>query len=205
MKKISNFSSYSTLPVYPILFGLFPVLYLWSSNRAQQPAYVIIPPLLITMVALLVIYLVMLAIVRKPHRAALLTTILSLYILSFGHLANLATNAKISQDALLIGSALLVIGVMVFISIRKLGSPSLTKALNLVAIVLVLFQLAVAAPYYLAEARRNRNSGSSQTSYNTIPMTGTNLPAGQDQIRDVYFILLDNYGRQDVLAQKGFL
>ena len=50
MKLLRNIK-FSEIPFYPFLFGLFPVLYLWSANRTQQPAYVVVPSLLVTLAA----------------------------------------------------------------------------------------------------------------------------------------------------------
>ena len=58
-------------PIYPILFGLYPVLFLWNANRAQEPAYVILPSLLATLAGLLVLYLAATAMLRNVQRAAL--------------------------------------------------------------------------------------------------------------------------------------
>lgn len=189
------------LPVYPFLFGIFPVLYLWSSNRVQEPAYVVIRSLLVTLAGVLIVYGVMFALTRgkeRLHRAALLATLLSFYLLTFGHLfkAVNATQNALLKAYLLPGSALLVLALLVVLAVRKLGGPNLTRVLNMVSIALVLFQVVIAAPYYLSIFQTQTVSAHTQTAPNHIPTTGD---APQ---RDVYFILLDNYGRQDIL-QSG--
>ncbi len=184
----------NTLPVFPFLFGLFPVLYLWSSNRAQEPAYVVIPSLLVTLAVLVFLYLVILAFTRNMHRAALLTTILSFYVLTFGQFYNLAHNWNQNLLKYLIpGSALLILILLIFIAVRRLGSPNLTKTLNLMSAALVLMQVVLTVPYYLSLSEMKKVSAGFDPSEKQIPVTGQ-LPQ-----RDVYFILLDNYGRQDIL------
>ena len=147
------------LPVYPLLFGLYPVLYLWNANRAQQPAYVIIPSLLLTLASLLLIYTAAFLVLRDIHRAALLATIFSLYILSYGHIANLVNGETftIPQPYLLAGSGLLVLGVLLYLAMRRVGSPSLTRVFNVIAAALVLFQLVSAAPYYISRAQLDQD------------------------------------------------
>jgi hypothetical protein len=192
------------LPIYPFLLGLFPVLYLWSANRAQVPAYVVIPPLLDTLVGLLVLFLAAYAIFRDVHRAALLTAVLSFAILAYGHFSNLVlrlTDALEAPDLLLI-TGLLLIAILIVIVARRLGSPALSKALNLVTGAMVLMQVVVAAPYYLQMARLNNlAAGGSGLVENFTAATGDQ----PEPRRDVYFILLDNYGRQDDLLKRfGF-
>lgn len=198
------------LPVYPLLFGLYPVLYLWNANRAQQPAYVIIPSLLLTLASLLLIYTAAFLVLRDIHRAALLATIFSLYILSYGHIANLVNGETftIPQPYLLAGSGLLVLGVLLYLAMRRVGSPSLTRVFNVIAAALVLFQLVSAAPYYISRAQLDQKQQQARLAQQAqIPVTGITRqnpsPTPEDKPRDVYFILLDNYGRQDVLLKKS--
>jgi hypothetical protein len=183
------------LPVYPFLFGLFPVLYLWSSNRTQEPAYVVIPSLLITLAGLLVLYLVILAITRSMHRAALLAMIFSFYLLTFGQFYNLVStwNRGVLKPYLLPVSALLVLALLIFVAVRRVGSPNLTKTLNLVSAALVMVQIILTVPYYVSVDRLKKVSASYDPQTEHIAVTGP------FQKRDVYFILLDNYGRQDIL------
>lgn len=188
----------TSLPVFPFLFGLFPVLYLWSSNRTQEPAYVVIPSLLVTLAVLVVLYLIILALTRHTHRAALLTTILSFYVLTFGQFYHLIQPRllKSVQPYLIPASLILVLALLAFVVIRRLGSPKLTKALNLVSASLVLMQVVLAVPYYVSLASIKKVSAGYVPEESPIPVT-----SDQPQ-RDVYFILLDNYGRQDIL-KKG--
>ena len=84
--KLFNRLQILPFPIYPILFGLFPVLFLWNSNRAQEPAYVIIPSLLATLSGLVLIYLLTVVVMRNFQRAAVITLLVSLVILSYGHI-----------------------------------------------------------------------------------------------------------------------
>jgi hypothetical protein len=79
--------------------------------------------------------------------------------------------------------------------VRQWGSPNLTRALNLVSAGLVLFQVVSALPYYLSLQQANRVASAVKSQAQLIPVTGK-MPE-----RDVYFIMLDNYGRQDILLE----
>jgi hypothetical protein len=198
MKFIRNFKI-PAFPFYPLLFGIYPIVYLWSANRAQEPSYVILPPLLATLIGILVIYLLMFAIRRDWHRAALMTLVISLYLLSYGHIANLLTERKvaISQQVLIPVSAAIILALLVFIGVRRFGSPSLSKTLNLVSAALLIFPLVNAVPYYISVARLQASQKAKTVQAKAIPITG------DEPARDVYFILLDNYGRQDILQKAS--
>jgi hypothetical protein len=189
----------ASLPVYPFLFGLYPVLYLWNANRAQQPAYVVVHSLIVTFMCLLALYGIVLAITRNIHRAALFTTAASLFVLSYGHLSNLFTQPEndVENPALLPISVLVVLATLVFITVKRYGNPGLTKTLNLVSTGLVVIQLFTAAPYYLAMSKFQAKPVQASVPEGHVTITG--------KPRDVYFILLDNYGREDVLYTKSGL
>ena len=193
----------SDFPLYPFLFAIYPILYLWNANRGQQPAYVLLPILAVILLAAALLNLVSLAVTRDQHRAALLVTVLAFYILTFGHLSNLT--AQWNQGRLLPYlfpvSAVLMLAALIFITIRHVGSSNLTKTLNLVTAVLVLFQVVSALPYLLRSSRFGATPAQARALPHSIPVNGSR-PSPQ---RDIYFILVDNYGRQDILEQgSGF-
>ena len=142
MNKISKDNLFA-FPFYPFLFGLYPVLYLWNANRTQQPAYVVIPSLIVTFISLLVIYLISLVLTRSVHRAALISTALSFFILAYGQFFNQAKKAlpKLQAPDTLLVLALMLLALLILIVVRRWGSPALTRVLNLVAAILVIFQL----------------------------------------------------------------
>ena len=188
-------------PFYPVLLSVYPVLYLWNANRGQQPLYVLLPILAVILVSVAALALLAYFAARKRHGAArsvhiaaLLVTFVSFFVLTYGHLDNLAAGWQAGrwQKLLLAAALALVIAALVLIFKRGVGSPNLSKTLNLVGIVLILFQVLSAVPYYTGFGARSAQAGAISDS---IPLTGR-IPSPQ---RDVYFILVDNYGRQDVL------
>lgn len=185
-------------PIYPLLFGVYPVLFLWNANRAQEPAYVVIPSLLITLAALALIYLVTALLMPNIQRAAFVTLLVSMMFLSYGHLSNLVieTVPEALRRSLIPTFIVILMSLIALAIIHRAGSPQLTRVLNLVSAALVVFQVVSAAPYYLTmsvKAKPLENDGE--------PLTFT-PKAGDGKERDVYFILIDNYGREDVLRSK---
>ncbi len=172
------------------------MLFLWNANRAQEPAYVVLPSLLVTLVLLLVLYLIFTAVLRNVQRAALVTLLISSLLLSYGHLVNLLSKVFAAPDNayILHGIVLAVAALAVLAVIFRAGGGHLTRALNVVSTLLVVFQVISALPYYLTMAVHANAEG--ETAEVMLPIT---LPGEQ---RDVYFILLDNYGREDFLSTK---
>jgi hypothetical protein len=188
----------SPFPLYPLLFGIYPVLFLWNANRAQEPAYVVIPSLLVTLGALALIYLVTTLVIRNAQRAAIVILLVSMVFLSYGHLSNLVASGVPAKfrPSLLPAFLVIMLSLIALAIIHRAGSPRLTRVLNLVSAALVVFQVVSAAPYYLTMSAKANPLQAGEKPLTFMPMTGD----GKE--RDVYFILIDNYGREDVLRKK---
>jgi hypothetical protein len=185
------------LPVYPLLFGIYPALFLWSANRAQEPAYVVLPSLVVTLIAITLTYLVITAVLRNMQRAALITFLLGLVFLSYGHLENLLIKSVLENFLPYFLPVFLLISLFILVQaiFYRIGNAQITHVLNIVSTGLVILQVATATPYYLTVSAKAN-----------APEAGGNLHTvlaenGIDKPRDVYFILLDNYGREDVLKR----
>jgi len=198
MKRFLKKNQLLPLPVYPILFGVYPVLYLWSANRTQQPAYVLAPVLLATLVGLLAVYVLATAVLRNVQRAALITALLSFFALSYGQFTGLLEDVfpNLPYDYLLPASLLLTLAVVITLVITRAGGPGTTRILNGVAIALVLFPLATATPYYMSVARHRTVQAQEEEQLEQVPSTNSGPQ------RDIYFIIVDNYGREDALLEE---
>lgn len=86
------------------------------------------------------------------------------------------------------------------ILVKRFDYIPVTKILNTVTAALVLFAVIPSAVYYLFSA-----PGRVSASANAPAPAASNALADPDGQRDVYFIILDNYGRQDHLMElEGF-
>lgn len=196
--KLSQRIQLSPFPIYPILFGLYPVLFLWNANRAQEPAYVILPGLVVTLIFLLLVYLVAIVLLRNVQRAAVATLLLSMLFLSYGHIVNLVSSRILEayQPYILHGSALLMLVALALALFFRAGGARLTRVLNLVSAALVVFQVVSAMPYYLTMSVKASASSAGDYDKAALPASINGKP------RDIYFILVDNYGREDILREK---
>lgn len=189
----------SPFPVYPILFGLYPVLFLWNANRAQEPAYVVFPSLLVTLAGLLLLYLLAVVLLRNAQRAALVTLLLTLPVLSYGHVNNVINDTfyETYEHLYLPGFALSGLILAVLALIFRTGGAHLTRVLNVVSAVLVVFTILSATPYYLTMSAKASAFELGENPDAALPPTLNGEP------RDIYFIMLDNYGREDVLRENS--
>lgn len=189
----------TSFPFYPILFCLYPLLYLWSTNRTQEPAYVIIPSLILTVLGLAFIYLVTGLLLKSIYRAAIATTVIGIFVLAYGHFENVLSQLlpNISSLALLYIATAVILFLLAWIIFRGSANPQLARGLNLISIITLFLPILIAAPYYIRVSAQSIQDPVEKSETERIRLAENQEP------RDVYFILIDNYGRQDVLQSKS--
>ena len=208
MKSFSNFLN--KIPIHPFLLGLYPVLFLWFNNIDQTPFYAIFRSLFFSMGLVCIGLVLSRLIFRHPLKAAIFTSVFLTLFFTFGHIIGLFDGAKvlgitigklryytILQYFTVFWFILLLIG-MIVIWKSKSDFQVLNRIMNLVSTFLVaiifiqvmLFEITIQkgiigeiinSPSKTQAMRANSNLGD----------------------RDVYYIILDSYGRQDAL-QDGF-
>jgi len=185
-------------PPHPIIFSFYAVLFLWVNNMDQAPFYAIFNSMATAIGLGTVIYTVCSLILRKINKAAIYSSYLIILFLTYGHVyyyIKIATSlgGSIVRHRFL-GVIWLVLVVTGVILIHRSGVNLRTgnRVLNLVSGCLSLF-LVVQAAYYQLQIK---SSQSFQSEDNTQIKSNSiaNTPG-----MDVYYIILDSYGREDVL------
>lgn len=175
----------------PILAALFPVLFLISANRSEVSLTSAIPALLIVLGAVLVLLFILKLILKSWGKSSLLSAFVALAFLSFGHLSELI--AVISPIVLF--SVLMLIGILILIIIIRIKSE-FYKAVSYTTLILgalVIFQLV--SIFVSGEEASRIDSGA--------VFQPLKVSAVKDNRPDVYYLVLDGYGRADVI-QKIF-
>ena len=143
-----------TLIVHPFFFAIFPILALYAYNIRSLPVSPgeLAGPLAASLGFAVVLFFAFRGALKNPAKAGLLVSILFLWFLSFGHIAN-----KISVwtggifNRSLFFATVVFIGVAAFFIVRSRRDFSgLTRVLNLVSVGLVLFNAASIAKRWCA-------------------------------------------------------
>lgn len=189
--------------LYPFLFAVYPVLALLAYNIEEIKVQDALRSLLVSIVATWILYFLLSRWLKNPSKAALLTTLGLFLFYSYGQIYNLLKpvtwlGVALGRHRLLLPLwALAGIVVLGYVLRRKGSFSSLTQALNLIGVVLLLFPVSQMGLY----AVRSLNaSASGQPS--VAAETGLRLPSDQPP-PDIYYIILDAYARDDIL-QKQF-
>ena len=184
-----------TLPLHPFLAAIYPVVFLFAANAADQvtldPLW---PPVWQALGAAAVLFALSLAILRDPWRAGLLTTLIVTLFFWYGHIWNVIGGAFGGQ--LPFAVALGALGLGGAIAILRAGGWKRPASgfLNLVGIVLVTLNAVDIAAYTLG------------TDESAAAPTGTSTGAeGGGREPDIYYLIFDRYGSGDVLRDHyGF-
>lgn len=173
------------VPVHPILFGAYFVLFLYSVNVEEAELADVLPILgLVAAVIAAALFLGGL-ITRDRGRTSLVLSALVVALLAYGHVADILAPLRVGTGVqqlawlALIGAAAL--GAW---QARHLTAP-LTRALNLLAGALVLVTLVSIVPYQLGRAVSGAPAGDPSPAPPASPTVGVRP--------DIYYLVWDRY------------
>lgn len=180
-----------------LLIGLLPLFALWKQNIGQIRAVIIVEPLLLTIGFILIIFMIWLLLTRSIDKTVLLSIFTLLWFFSFGHLYNLVSGRPIFGISIgyakLLAVYLLVFLVFIIFVLKTKNTRQFPYGSILILVVLLLgFNL---IPILLFEYNQSISTLQETDVQPIIQTTGGEKP-------DIYFIILDSYGRQDVLQDK---
>jgi hypothetical protein len=189
------------IPLYPLLISIFPILSLTSYNIHEIFLSAMIRPLFASLLVGVIVYVLAYLVTKDIHRAALISSILLLFFFAYGHLYDALEDVTVSGLALFRHRTLVpVLGLIllgiIFLAGRYRNPVAITYAANLISIVLLIIPLFTIGTFLTRQSIANR------TDRNTLAASPSLL---NEKAPDIYYIILDAYGRQDVLREKyGF-
>jgi hypothetical protein len=186
-------------PIHPFLIGLYPVLSLYYLNIGEISLPAIQRALLTSFIIIAGISLLFLAILQTWDRSALPISFTLIMVLTYGHFYNLFEGASIGE--LTVGRHRFLfptwVGILIFgnhLTINRIKGTKWTSSLNTISgIMIALIVGQVGIRLYQANAVR-------QEVEQTRPSTEFVTEGSVD--RDIYYILLDAYSREDLLKEK---
>ena len=189
------------LPFHAWLFGIFPILYLYSVNRGLVFDHEVIPTILFMLAATTAVFLAINAFTSDRFKSAAIVSVLSLCFSLSGHIHDLV----LDNEPLAIWTVLvLVAGTGAAIELHRLKSPSalfrVTLPLNLIALLLTLVQLVNILAGHISESIKYQNVSEGRVSARSTDAT----PKVNDSslYPDIYYIVPDGYP-SDRWLQEG--
>jgi hypothetical protein len=183
--------------LYPFLLAIFPVLALWNHNASFVELRSVARTLVITLAAVALLLFLFRLILSDWHKAGLLTSLGALLFFSYGHVflflqENLETLARHRYvAALFLGVFLLAFWLVV----KKFDHPeNFERFLTITGIVLVVYSILQLAWYEYSVFQ-----ASAEAESRSEIEIDSQLLQGDDNLPNVFWIILDAYGRSDVL------
>ncbi len=166
------------LVFHPLLFALSPVVYLYSQNMAQTPLREVLRPALVLLSVSFFLWLVLTLLLKNAHKAGVVTSALVLITFIYGAVAAS------------VGLHLSLLVIVVFTLLTRRDLRKLTTLLNLIALFSLVVPLLTQVGYFSALREVD------------LPREEWAVTEPRHSARpDIYYIILDGYGRSDVLRE----
>lgn len=183
-------------PFFAVLFGILPLLILWSQNRLQVSFRVVVPVFLVTLAAVVLVWGLCSLAFRSFLKGSYFSAFLFLLFFSYGHVYNLIDGARLAGMEvgylkLLIGYAALAMAGLIFFIFYKRFSSSPVFILNVVTFALVVINIGQLLFFQI-----QKTGGRSEE-----PVTEAIEPVNETDQPDIYYIILDAYAREDFLKE----
>jgi hypothetical protein len=208
-----------TIPFHPIPFTLFPVLSLYTANANQLSFGDVLPTMLIVLAITMLAWMALFGVVRDSSRSAIAISLVVFLFFSYAHFLTLfavfagflnryqsiRTLVETRNGMLFwIILGMLVVGVCIlWVTRTNRNLNLLTKLLNFLSMALVVMVLPTWASTLISQGQAQsviiqgdgyKGNLEHQTSFQSIRDSSRQLP-------DIYYIILDGYGRSDVLKE----
>ncbi|MDY6895702.1 MAG: hypothetical protein SVO01_09860, partial [Thermotogota bacterium] len=190
------------LVIHPLLFGIFPILFLFTYNLGQVSFSETLMPLAIVSGFTLLLLLLLSFIIKDARKAGIILSIFLVIFFSYGHIFNLLCPWN-RIDHFIIHLFLIFTWGVLFIwatycTVRaKRDLYNCTNILNIMTLSLVFISLINISIYKFKTRLSSKDIISTEEiRTNTIvekEKTGTNI--------DIYYIILDRYGSTSTLKE----
>jgi len=188
-----------SLPLYPFFFIAYPVLALVGINVNEVEPNVLWRPLIVLSASALILLVLFRSVLGDWHRAAILLSIFIFLFFTYGHVYFYLKKVDVSgfilgrhrqMIPLWLGTGALA----AWWVMRKLKDPrAFAPPLNLIAIFLLVYPSFQTISYVIKREQAEK------AALQTAQVKGASLPLGYAP--DIYYIILDAYGREDVLME----
>ena len=188
-----------TFPLHPFLFAIYPVLALLAFNISEVDLSSGFRPLVLSILIAGLLILIFYAFYRDWRRTALISTILLILFFSYGHIYLLLKGVEVGGFYLFRHRTLVPIWIALtvlatwWVSRRSINITSVTYTLNIVSLFLLILPIVQLASFFL-QSEASQTSAEKNTSALTLKANG--------QPPDIYYIILDGYGRSDILKNE---
>jgi len=188
------------IAIHPFLFALYPILDLAANNANEIRITDPFRSIAISIIGAVIIFIISYSISRNWRRAALVTSWIVILFFTYGHVYLSIRNMNISdypigrhRVLLPFSVALAALGYLAILKYRY-DEIRVTRVVNVIALISILIPIISLFSFWM-------RSGSIFITGNLTVLDNRNeVPRIEtDQNPDIYYIILDGYGRSDML------
>ncbi len=180
------------LPLHPLLFAAYAVLFLYAANLSEVLLVDAVAPLARSVVGAAVVLALLGLVFGDVRRGAVVASALVIAFFAFGHLSPVATDLGLPDGAQLALWGLAVIGAALYAARAGTTLPQATSGLNALATVLVVLSVVTIVPYEASRVGRASVAPIGTVSAGSRPVAAP----------DIYFIVFDRYGSADAIERR---
>ncbi|MBN1374611.1 MAG: hypothetical protein JXA01_00495 [Dehalococcoidia bacterium] len=185
-------------PVHPFMLALFPILFLFAINMDVVPGWHLIAPMAASLLMTLMVFLCFRLITGSYKKSGLVTSGFLLLFFLYGSVRDFIFSGN-ARSSFIINVAMLFVWAILFVLLVLIVKRShsnfdtATRFTNIMALVLLGFTLINIGINYSKTAELAAH----------VKEEAANIPAlsPADSSRDIYYIILDRYGRQDAIKE----
>jgi hypothetical protein len=184
--------------IHPLLLTITPTLMLYATNIRELDFVAVVRSLVASLIIFGVIYLVLRLLLRNKDRAAIITSFLAITFFSYGHLQKALLSipligSVVGRTSIMVPVLLVIWGLLVFWLFRNQGSATKVHyPLNCFALVLFAVPILQIGSFQVAQIASNLKARDQSTA-DVISQKST---------PDIYYIILDSYGREDEILNR---
>lgn len=201
--------------IYPFIFAVYPIIFLYSHNISITPLKEIFIPVAIVLISTFCLFLLLGIFLKNKHKSGILIFILILMLLYLRDFYGLVVDAQLA--GITVGRLRYLLPICVLIS--ALGSyftlktrkslTNLTKLLNIVAgcllaisvINILIFKNQANSVINILTFKNQSNIKDMEDKFKFKFEAGSTDARKISMLPDIYYIILDAYARQDVLRE----
>ena len=188
-----------SVPWYPWVIASAPILHFLASNRPQFDLIEAVGPLIVASAVVSVGIVGLRTVLNDWHRPAVAAGATTTIFFSYGHVRSVLDPRV--DDALLFSIAVVSVLAAVGAVVRSGNGPRRwTQFLNLSSAVLLVFPLANLVVASLADREPQSLDDHTALSESATRLFPEGLPDTTERRPDIYYIVLDEYGRHDTLG-----
>lgn len=189
--------------LHPFLFALYPILALLALNIDETSINTGVRPIGISLFSCILSLLLFRMTTKNWYRAGIITSILLVWFYSYGHIYNYFEGMSLFSFAIgrhrfLAFLWLFLGGISIWWATKQLRALSITtKFFNMIAILVIMWPLAQLTLHRINTKRAEQDA--INTRHHDFQIENNTSP--NQASPDIYYIILDGYARDDILAK----